>query len=155
MSRRTRLQGPPAPSPPPKYSYLHRKNAERVEQLQYVAKWMAVVTGTWIVPEPEFLDDGFVALWTLTRWICGLQLPETVDDFWTGPPVLERGAARRPQQNGRNGHTAREGAPSLTRGAESMGRWQQPQLGGGGKAPAALEGPDLGQAQPIKAREGA
>jgi hypothetical protein len=145
------------PPPSPKYSYLHRKNAERVEQLIYVTKWMAVVIGTWVELDPEFLDEDFAPVWTMTRWLCGLQLPETVDDFWTGPPVLERKAAQRPQQNGRNGHTAREGAtpsPSLTREAELMGGWQQPQLGGGGKAPAALEGPDLRRGEPTNANRG-
>lgn len=134
------------PPPPPKYSYLHRKNAERVEQLIYVTKWMAVVIGTWVELDPEFLDEDFASVWTLTRWLCGLQLPETVDDFWTGPPVLERKPTPPPKdRNGSSDQTAREEPTpplTLTGEATSMGRWQRPQLGGGGKAPAApqLEG---------------
>jgi hypothetical protein len=110
----------PVPPSPPKYSYLHKKNAKRVEQLQYVTEWMAFVLGMWTAQDPEFLDEDFAALWGLTRWLCGLRLPKTVDDFWTGPPVLERKPTPQPQDgNGHNGQTAREEPtppPTLTAG---------------------------------------
>jgi hypothetical protein len=76
--------------------FLASENARRVEQLQSVVKKMVLTTVTWASRDPEYIGDQFAALWVAIRWLCELQLPETVNDFWTGPPVLERKPTRFP-----------------------------------------------------------
>jgi hypothetical protein len=84
-----RLHAAPVPPPPPRVSYLALENAKRVEHIQIVAKKMVIATITWATRNPDYIGDQFAALWGTTRWLCGLKLPETVEEFWSGAPILE------------------------------------------------------------------
>jgi hypothetical protein len=84
-----RMHHAPVPASLPRYAYLASKNAKRAEQLQWVTQWMAFVVGMWAIQGLDGISVDFTALWGLTGWFCGLQLPETVHDLWSGPPILE------------------------------------------------------------------
>jgi hypothetical protein len=106
-----RLHDAPVLLPPPKASYLALENAKRVVQLQHVTQWMAFTVGMWVTQDVEDIDEDFAALWGLTCWFCGLQLPGTVHDFWTGSPILDR--KRMPTRFDYDRPTAGEGPTQL------------------------------------------
>lgn len=142
----------PVLPPPLRVSYLAADNAKRVEQLQWVTLRMAFTVGFWTTKDPEDIDDDFAALWGLTCWFCGLQLPQTVDDFWRGPSVLERNLTPPPQhRNDRSGQAAKEGTDDAEVDGRQGANRSLATTTVGNEAPGA----SAPRVEPTKAKKGA
>lgn len=107
--------------PTPRRVYLSAEDAKRVEHLKFVVERQVLVIATWATCDSDCTDEEFAVLRAMIRWVCSFELPESVEDFWSGPPILERKSSSPTAKDLKesNGHTsrARAGAPMLTQGS--------------------------------------
>jgi hypothetical protein len=74
------------PSPPAPPLLLPPARAERLNQALGVYMLMASLSWLW---EVEDVDDVPILL-AATNWFGSLCWPQTNEEFWTGPPLLDR-----------------------------------------------------------------
>jgi hypothetical protein len=117
------------PPPPPRPVYLAAEDAKKVEDLIFLIERQILVVATWATCDSDCTDEEFAVLRAMTRWACSFELPESLEDFWSSPSILERKSSPTAKDlKESNGHMsgARVGAPNAHPRIALMKNYSEP-----------------------------